>query len=157
MLNDNQTFTVNLQGVLSHPLTPTYIKAAIYKGMCNTFLTFGEFLQELSADDLLDICSVYDEFFNGQPNDELLKKVAIIALTLAHLEGVFDEKDEDLDNFIKVVAIGSSCESLSRLGLIELNRAAVNFSSNPKDNLAKITQKGKDYYASKKGDDVQDS
>lgn len=141
-------FLVDYDRMLQYPNIPTYIKSAIYQGKLNGYLPFEKFLRELSTDDLINIQVIFDK---ARDNDEVYVGLSFaIAATLAQLEGVFIESNKDLQDFWGTTLIGINLESLSRKGLVELNRTNLNFIATDEE-VVRITDSGRGIVNKSKG------
>lgn len=150
-MQSNQIFSVNLDAVLNHNLTPSYLKVAILKAKTVGYYTLNEFLTDVSMDELKSVQLLFDKVLTG--DDNATRDAVLLVATLAHTEGVMIEGDESITDFLKTMTIAINVESLYRKGFIELDRTHLNFLESDKV-VMKSTQAGIDYINSTKGSDV---
>jgi hypothetical protein len=148
-MQSDQIFSVNLDAVLVHNLTPSYLKVAILKARANGYYTLNEFLTDISVDELQSIQLIFDKVLVG--DDNATRDAILLVATLAHTEGVLVESDKCITDFLKTMTIAINLESLYRKGFIELDRTYLNFLESDKV-VMKSTQAGIDYIRNIKGE-----
>ena len=129
--------------------------------MENPYMTIGQFLRNLTNDDLKSMCDIIEQQFEHDRADDgeiaaYYEDVVLVSLMLAQAEGLTVNGVEDVERFSNTLAVLLTAEGLKRKGFVKMHYEHISFGEEYADSIVAEKTDLLDDYLNREEDDDDD-